>query len=237
MRLNRFIAACGASSRRGADALIASGRVTVNGKAVTTMGPDIDSEKDIVCLDGKQLKAETKKVYIMLNKPSGFISACRDDRGRKTVLSLVSEVEERIFPVGRLDYDTEGLLLLTNDGDFAYRCTHPAHEVEKEYLAIAAGQLSDASIDALRTGIMLDGVRTYPAQVEVKKRTQIETHLSITIHEGRNRQIRRMIEMVGSSVQYLKRISEGSLKLGDLKSGKWRWLTSDELNRFLKLIE
>ena len=237
MRLNRYIAMCGASSRRGADALIASGRVTVNGVAVVTMGPDIDPENDIVCLDGKQLKAESQKVYIMLNKPTGYICACSDDRGRKTVMSLISGVDARIFPVGRLDYDTEGLLLLTNDGDFAYRCTHPAHEVEKEYTAVAAGLLSDTAIEALRKGVMLDGVRTYPAKVEIKKRTQNETHLNITIHEGRNRQVRRMLESVGSSVRYLKRISEGSLKLSGLEPGQWRYLTGVELNQFLQLIE
>lgn len=237
MRLNRYIAMCGASSRRGADALIAGGHVTVNGTTVATMGPNIDIENDIVCLDGRPLRPEPEKVYIILNKPAGYISACRDDRGRKTVLSLIKGVEARIFPVGRLDYDTEGLLMLTNDGDFAYRCTHPAHEVEKEYLAEAAGQLSDAAIESLRAGIMLDGVKTYPAKVEVRMRTQTETHLAITIHEGRNRQVRRMFEAVGSSIRYLKRVSEGSLMLGGLKPGQWRHITGEELNQFLRLIE
>ncbi len=237
MRLNRYIAMCGASSRRGADALIASGRVTVNGDAVTTMGPDIDIDNDTVCLDGKSLKPEPEKVYIVLNKPSGYISACSDDRGRKTVLSLIDGVEARIFPVGRLDYDTEGLLLLTNDGDFAYRCTHPAHEVEKKYLAMATGQLNDAAIESLRTGVMLDGVKTYPATVEVKKRNSRETHLVIAIHEGRNRQVRRMLEAVGSTVKFLRRISEGSLVLGELKPGQWRYLSGEELKQFLRLIE
>ena len=237
MRLNRYIAMCGASSRRGADALIAGGHVTVNGATVTTMGPDVDIDNDIVCLDGKPLKPEAEKVYIILNKPAGYISACRDDRGRRTVLSLVTGVDARLFPVGRLDYDTEGLLLLTNDGDFAYRCTHPAHEVEKEYPAVTAGQLSDEAIKVLREGVMLDGVKTYPAKVEVKKRAQSATHLSITIHEGRNRQVRRMIEDVGSSVRFLKRVSEGSLQLGGLETGQWRHITDEELNQFLRLIE
>jgi pseudouridine synthase len=235
VRLNKYIAACGVCSRRGADALIASGRVSVNGAAVNTMGPDIDETNDAVCLDGKPLRLENRKVYIMLNKPAGYLSTCRDDRGRKTVLSLVSGAGARIFPVGRLDMDTEGLLLLTNDGDFAYRCTHPSHEVTKEYFAVVSGPLSDAALDLLRSGVMLDGEKTRPARVELIRRTPNETHFSITIHEGKNRQVRRMIEFAGASVRYLKRISEGSLALGGLKTGVWRKLTEDEVNRLNNL--
>ena len=237
MRLNRYIAMCGVSSRRGADALIAEGRVTVSGAAVETMGPDIDPDKDEVRLDGQLIQPETRKVYIMLNKPAGTLSTCRDDRGRKTVLSLLDGVDARLFPVGRLDYDTEGLLLLTNDGDFAHQCTHPAHEVEKEYLAVVSGSLEDTEIEALRAGVMLDGMKTYPAKVRVEKRTQRETQLWITIHEGKNRQVRRMIEAVGSSVKYLMRTSEGNLKLGGLDRGKWRYLTDDELKQFMRLLQ
>jgi pseudouridine synthase len=237
VRLNKFIAVCGATSRRGADALIAEGRVTVNGAAVETMGPDVDPDRDEVRLDGRLIMPEARKVYIMLNKPAGYICSCRDDRGRKTVLTLIDGVDARIFPVGRLDYDTEGLLLLTNDGDFAYRCTHPAHEVEKEYLVIAYGLLEETAAEALRAGVMLDGVITSPAMVKVEKRTPEETRLTITVHEGRNRQVRRMIEAVGSSVKYLKRVSEGSLKLGGLKPGKWRYLTDNEFNRLVRLLK
>lgn len=237
MRLNRYIAMCGASSRRGADELIAQGRVTVNGAEVQTMGMDVNPDQDIVCVDGRELKLEEKKVYILLNKPTGYISACRDDRGRKTVLSLVGGVRERIFPVGRLDYDTEGLLLLTNDGDFAYRCTHPAHEVDKQYLVVASGLVGDDALSALRSGVMIEGYRTHPARVEVIKRRAEETRLRITIHEGRNRQVRHMLESVGSSVRYLQRVSEGCLKLGDLKPGEWRYLTADELDRFKRLLQ
>jgi 23S rRNA pseudouridine2605 synthase len=146
-------------------------------------------------------------------------------------------VNERIFPVGRLDYDTEGLLLLTNDGDFAYRCTHPAHEVDKEYFAIVVGALGDEALRTLRTGVTIDDFHTHPARAEVLKRSPEETRLAITIHEGRNRQVRRMIEAVGSSVRYLKRVSEGSLKLGDLKSGRWRYLTEEELGEFMRLLQ
>jgi pseudouridine synthase len=229
VRLNRYIAMCGASSRRGADVLIAAGRVTVNGEIVVTMGPEIDPERDEVRVDNRPLKLEERKVYIMLNKPVGYISACSDDRGRNTVLSLIEGVEERIFPVGRLDYDTEGLLLLTNDGDFAYKCTHPSGEVTKRYLAVTDGMLSDDAIRQLRRGVMLDGTLTSPAVVEIKRRTHDATEILITIHEGRNRQVRRMMEAVGSAVRYLRRVSEGNLELKGLKPGKWRYLTREEI--------
>ncbi len=229
MRLNRYIAMCGASSRRGADVLIAAGRVTVNGEIVVTMGPEIDPERDEVRVDNRPLKLEERKVYIMLNKPVGYISACSDDRGRNTVLSLIEGVEERIFPVGRLDYDTEGLLLLTNDGDFAYKCTHPSGEVKKRYLAVTDGMLSDDAIRQLRRGVMLDGTLTSPAVVEIKRRTHEATEILITIHEGRNRQVRRMMEAVGSAVRYLRRVSEGNLELKGLKPGEWRYLTREEI--------
>jgi len=237
VRLNRYIAKSGASSRRGADALIAQGRVTVNGDVLQTMGVDVDPDRDMVCLDDRPLRPEEKKVYIMLNKPAGYLSACRDDRGRQTVLSLISGVNERIFPVGRLDFDTEGLLLLTNDGDFSYRCTHPAHEVDKQYLVTAAGAIDDDALQKLRSGIMIEGYKTHPAKVELISRTQGETQMYITIHEGRNRQVRRMIEAAGSTVRYLKRVSEGNLELGKLKTGQWRYLTEEERNRLMRLLQ
>lgn len=227
---------CGVCSRRNADALIASGRISVNGADVKTMGPDVDEGRDTVCLDGKQISPEEKKVYIMLNKPTGYLSTCRDDRGRKTVLSLVKGTGARLFPVGRLDYNTEGLLILTNDGDFAYRCTHPSHEVNKEYLVAASGNLSDAALNLLRSGIVLDGEKTRPAKVDVIKHTPNEVHTRITIHEGKNRQVRRMFEAVGLTVRSLKRISEGNLELGDLKTGMWRQLTEEELIRLNNLL-
>ncbi len=236
VRLNKYIAMCGVCSRRGADALIASGRVSVNGTTDVTLGQNIDETKDAVCVNGKPLMLEEEKIYIMLNKPSGYLSACRDDRGRKTVLSLVMEVDARIFPVGRLDLETEGLLLLTNDGEFAYRCTHPSHEVRKEYFVVVAGQVDDAALNMLRSGIVLGGEKTRPAAVEALRRTRDETQLNITIHEGKKRQVRRMVEAAGYSVRYLKRISEGNLKLGDLKPGAWRMLTQDEINGFNQIL-
>ena len=164
MRLNKYIASCGVASRRGADALIVQGRVTVNGRGVDTVGMNINPDTDTVAVDGTLLSLADKKVYIMLNKPAGVLSTCRDDRGRRTVLELVGNVGLRLFPVGRLDYDTEGLLLLTNDGDFAYRCTHPRHEVKKTYIALVHGRL-ETDIRRLESGIVLDEVKTAPAVI------------------------------------------------------------------------
>jgi len=236
MRLNKYIASCGVASRRGADALIAQGRVTVNGKAVDTVGMDINPETDTVAVDGTLLSIADKKIYIMLNKPAGVLSTCRDDRGRKTVLDLVGDVGVRLFPVGRLDYDTKGLLLLTNDGDFTYRCTHPRHEVNKTYVAVVHGLLEDHAIRRLENGVVLDGVKTAPAVINVVHREGRETRLEITIHEGRNRQVRRMFETVGCHVMALKRIAFGSLKLGNLPEGSWRYLTEQELKSIYKQI-
>lgn len=229
MRLNKYIASSGVASRRGADALIAQGRVTVNGRAVDTVGMDINPDTDTVAVDGTLLSLSDKKVYIMLNKPTGVLCTCRDDRGRKTVVDLVGDAGVRIFPVGRLDYDTEGLLLLTNDGDFAYRCTHPRHEVDKTYVATVHGRLDDQAIKRLQNGVVLDGVKTVPAVITVMQRTGVQTRLQITIHEGRNRQVKRMFESVGCHVMALKRISFGSLSLGDLPAGSWRYLTDKEI--------
>jgi 23S rRNA pseudouridine2605 synthase len=229
MRLNKYIASCGVASRRGADALIVQERVTVNGRVVDTVGVDINPDIDTVAVDGTLLLFADKKVYIMLNKPAGVLSTCRDDRGRKTVLDLVGDVGVRLFPVGRLDYDTEGLLLLTNDGDFAYRCTHPRHEVNKTYTALVHGRLDEQAIRRLESGVVLNGVKTAPAVINVLQRAGKETRLEITIHEGRNRQIKRMFESVSCHVMSLKRVSFGSLSLGDLPVGSWRYLSEMEI--------
>lgn len=228
MRLNKYIASCGAASRRGADKLIEQGKVTVNGDVVISMGLNVDENNDIVCLDGAQLVLEDDKVYILLNKPAGFLCACSDDRGRKTVIDLVKTPGKRIFPVGRLDYDTEGLLLLTNDGDFAYRLTHPKHEVSKKYFAIVKGVLTQKVIERLCAGVNIDGVKTSKAEMEILNKTSKRTELNITIHEGRNRQIKNMFELVGCRVSYLKRIAVGRLEIGELPIGKWRMLSKED---------
>ncbi len=231
MRLNKYIASCGVASRRGADKLIAEGKVTVNGAAVTTMGPDVDEYKDDVRIDGKAIKPQTDGVYVMLNKPAGYICSCADDRGRKTVLDLIEGVGGRVFPVGRLDYDTEGLLILTSDGDFAYRCTHPKHEINKKYYAEVEGALDAKAVSELRRGVMVDGRRTSKAEVDMLESKDGYAKLHVAIHEGRNRQVKKMFEAVGCKVTYLKRIAIGELELGGLAPGTWRDLEDSDFIR------
>lgn len=231
MRLNKYIALCGVSSRRGADELIAQGKVTVNGSVISALGTDINTETDIVCIDGREISPEEEHVYIMLNKPAGYISACSDDRGRRTVIDLVKNAGNRIFPVGRLDYDTEGLLILTSDGDFAYRCTHPKHEINKKYLAEIEGALDDNAVRKLREGVIIDGRKTSKATIKIIEKKGNAARLNVTIHEGRNRQVKKMFESVGCSVSYLKRISVGNLELGSLPPGAWRHLSEDEIRQ------
>ena len=228
IRLQKYMAQCGVASRRHSEELIRSGRVRVNGKSVTEMGILV-SEKDRVEVDGKRVGKEQKLVYIMLNKPAGYVSTVYDPQGRRTVLDLVQGVEERIFPVGRLDYDTTGLLLLTNDGDFAYRNTHPGQETTKTYIAEILGNPSERVLDTLRNGVILDGKPTSPADVKVVEEGTKTAVLKIIIHEGRNRQVKRMCEAVGYNVLRLSRIAVGSLTLEDLKPGQWRTLTGREL--------
>lgn len=231
MRLNKYIASCGVASRRGADKLIADGKVTVNGARVTTMGPDIDESSDIVCVDGARISLKDDDVYIMLNKPAGYLCSCSDDRGRKTVLDLIEGVDERIFPVGRLDIDTEGLLILTSDGDFAYRCTHPKHEIGKKYLVVAEGPLDANALKLLRGGVAIDGRKTSPADIELLEQKDGSAKLHVTIHEGRNRQIKKMFEAVHCAVAYLERVSIGNLNLEELQKGAWRHLSEDDFKR------
>ena len=233
MRLNKYIASCGASSRRGADDLITSGRITVNGEAPTSIGQDIDEKADVVYLDGNQIKPEENYLYIMLNKPPSVLSTCSDDRGRRTVLDLLDGVTERVFPVGRLDYDTKGLLLLTNDGDFAYKCTHPKYELAKKYHAVVKGILNDKAIETLSGSISIDGHKTSGAKIEILNRSAKRTELFVTIHEGRNRHIKKLFELAGCKVANLARISIGSLELGSLPEGKWRSLSKSEINNLI----
>lgn len=231
MRLQKFIAECGVASRRRAEKIIESGRVTVNGEIVDYMGCTINPDTDEVCVDGNILRAESKKYYIMLNKPKNYVTTVSDDLGRPTVMHLVSDINARIYPVGRLDFDTTGLLIMTNDGDFANVLTHPKHTVNKTYIARIDKMLSEEQLQRLQRGIELDGVMTAPARAENIKRPKHGFEVKITIHEGRNRQVRRMLEAVGVNVMSLKRISVGSLTLGNLPEGKWRALSDAEINK------
>lgn len=235
MRLQKFLANCSVASRRGAEELIKQGRITVNGSVVTEMGVQIDEENDFVEFDGKPVRPDKKKIYVMLNKPVGFVTTVSDDKGRSTVMELVADIPYRIYPVGRLDYDTEGLLLMTNDGDLTYKITHPKNNIEKTYVAEVTGNITMNTLTALRNGVYLDGVRTAPAKVEVIGATQYGTKLEITIHEGKNRQVRRMFEAVGCIVKKLKRTKEAGLILGHVPLGHWRKLTESEVNMLKKI--
>lgn len=230
IRLQKFLAQCGIASRRKAEEYILQGRVRVNGNVVTELGVKV-SPYDHVEVDGKPVRPEKKKIYIMMHKPRGYVTTVRDPEGRKTVLDLLYGVEERVYPVGRLDYDTSGLLLLTNDGDFANLLMHPRNEILKVYIATVKGKPSEKALERLRNGIEIDGYVTAPAYVKVLNVYENKTKLEITIHEGRNRQIRKMCEKVGHPVVRLKRIAYGTLELGDLKPGEWRYLDENEVKQ------
>jgi len=233
MRLQKYLADCGIASRRKAEELIEKGAVTVNNIVTDKLGTKIN-EADSVKVNGKLVSAPTKKTYILLNKPRGCLSTVKDNFDRQTVIDLIKgEVSARVFPVGRLDYDSEGLLLLTNDGEIAYALTHPKHNIEKTYIAALNGMPSKTGLDKLRKGVFIDGIKTKTAKVRQLQGDMLE----ISITEGKNRQIRKMIETVGFKVLGLKRISVGMLKLGNIPVGRWRHLTKAELNYLKNLIK
>jgi len=236
-RLQKYMASCGVASRRKCEEIIAEGRVKVNGVTVREAGLKIQPGKDRVTVDGKEIIPANKPVYIMLNKPVGYVSTVRDQFMRPTVLDLVRGVKGRIYPVGRLDYDSEGLLLLTNDGNFAYGLTHPRHKVDKTYIVVVQGSPSRKEIDRLRKGVEIDGRMTSPADIRVESVQGNKTTFRVVIHEGRNRQVRRMFETIGYAVVSLKRIGIGKLQLGTLAPGKWRFLEDREVKDLYKEIE
>lgn len=229
-RLQKFMARCGVASRREAESIILAGRVKVNKNIITELGTKVDEDNDKVFLDGERILPEKKLYYIMLNKPKGYVTTAKDEFDRKTVLELVSDIDARLYPVGRLDYDSEGLLLLTNDGDFAYRMTHPTQHIPKKYNAIVAGTPDVGHVMKLRSGVEIDGYITKPAKVEIADTRERTTQLNITISEGKNRQIRKMCEAIGFPVMKLTRVSIGNVSLGNLPKGKWRHLSEGELN-------
>ncbi|MBP1745177.1 MAG: pseudouridine synthase [Firmicutes bacterium] len=228
-RLQKYMARCGAASRRKSEELISAGRVTVNGQTVSDMGYKVN-EGDEVKLDGKPLLPESRKVYIALNKPVGYVSTVKDERGRKTLLDLV-DVPERIYPIGRLDYDTSGLILLTNDGEIYNKVIHPREEKNKVYIAMIQGILTGKEIEAFENGLEIEGYVTAPAEIKTRRILGRNAEVEITIHEGRNRQIRKMCEKIGHPVITLKRISIGSIEIGGLEAGKWRFLTEKEVGQ------
>ncbi len=223
IRLQKLLSARGVCSRRQAEEWIAAGRVLVNG-VTCGVGDSADPDIDTVTLDGKPLPVEEKRLYIMLHKPRGFVTTLSDEKGRPNAAQLVADCGTRVFPIGRLDMDSEGLLLFTNDGEFANRLAHPSHEVEKTYRVFVTGDTPD-SIERVKQPIVLDGYKIRPPKVF----PEAPGRLRITIHEGRNRQVRRMCAAAGMQVTRLIRIGEGKLRLGDLPRGKWRYLTEEEM--------
>ena len=228
IRLNKYIAECGICSRRKADILIESGKVLVNDIVIKDLGVKIDDTKDQVKVDGKTISKEDKFVYIMLNKPKGYVTTNSEQFGRKSVLDLI-DTDYRIFPIGRLDMYTEGLLLLTNDGEFANKLMHPKNKVEKTYIANVKGNITEEKIENLRNGVDIGGYITKPAQVRIISKDKNE--IEIKISEGKNRQVRKMCEAVGLKVINLKRTSVGKLNLGNLKIGKYRYLNKNEIDK------
>ncbi len=232
VRLQKYIAMSGEASRRSAEKMIEEGRISVNGQKVTEQGMKVEIGADRVLLDGREIKVRNKKYYIMLNKPVGYVSTVKDQFERPTVIDIVKKDlgDVRIFPVGRLDYETEGMLLMTNDGDFTYRVTHPKFHMEKTYIAVIKGGITKGGINKLKSGVVIDNYKTAPAQAEILDAIDGHTTVKITIHEGRNRQVRKMFEAIGCTVTALQRIKIGIVELGNLPLGRWRHLTSHEIN-------
>lgn len=234
-RLNKYLAASGVSSRRGADALIADGLVKVNGKVVDKMGVMINPDNDTVVVDGMIVKPVENYSYVMFYKPKGCITTTSDELGRKTIFDYINLDIPHLLPVGRLDYDTEGLLLLTNDGDLAHTLTHPSHEVPKTYLVRVEGELPEHNLAQLRKGVEIDGEKTNRCKVKLLEFVDNTSKVQITITEGRNRQVRRMFEAIGKEVFFLKRIAIGDLQLGGLSRGANRFLRDREIEYLKKL--
>jgi len=229
-RLQKLMAHAGIASRRESEKMIEDGRVKVNGKVIREMGFKTDPDKDVIEVDNQIVSVGEEKVYLLLYKPKGYLSTTDDPRGRRTVMDLV-DVPQRIYPVGRLDYDTEGLLILTNDGELTYKFTHPSHEVNKVYHALVKGDPTQQTLATLRRGVLLEDGPTAHAQVKQLKKIQGNTLLEIIIHEGRNRQVRRMCKAVGHPVLDLKRVAIGDLTLSNLVPGQYLHISKDRLER------
>ena len=230
VRLQKFLAASGVASRREAERLIQAGRIEVNGAPVTRLGTRIDPERDLVRVDGQRVRGADRRVYYLLHKPKGFITTSSDPEGRPTVLELLQGVRERVFPVGRLDWNTEGLLILTNDGELAFRLTHPSSHVPKVYRVKVRGSVDAQGLESIRRGLNLGGRRTLPAQV-TRISAQSNSWLQVTLVEGKKNQIRRMFQRIGHPVQKLRRIAIGPISDRALKPGEFRRLSEPEVRR------
>ncbi len=233
MRINKYLADCGVASRRGSEKILLEGRVKVNGKKVDSVNYAL-KEGDSVSVDGKTVMPSRKKYYIMLHKPKGYVTTLKDELGRKTVMELI-DIKARLFPVGRLDYDTEGLLILTNDGALANVLTHPKHKISKTYVARVSGMVKEEERLLLEKGVLIDGKMTLPAAVTVLEGDVHKTKLEITIYQGQNRQVRRMLESLDKPVEFLKRTQIGEIRLGGLSRGQYRDLNKKELEYLMSL--
>lgn len=232
IRLQKYLSECGVASRRKAEELILNRKVKVNGR-YATIGDKINPKKDTVTVSGKKIVRNKKKYYVLLHKPRGFITTMSDEMERKCVAQLVDDIPERVYPVGRLDKDSEGMLLMTNDGEFANAMTHPKKHVPKTYRVTVREKINENQLNQLTEAMIIDGYKTMPAEVHVVKREDTRTVLEIILYEGRNRQIRKMCESVGLTVIRLKRTAVGSIKLGMVPQGKWRDLTDDEVHKLM----
>lgn len=232
-RLQKFLANAGIASRRKCEELIKEEKIQVNGMTVTELGTKINPQKDIVKYDGKIIKENSNKIYILLNKPIGYVTTVKDQFNRDTVMDLI-KIKERIVPVGRLDMYTSGALILTNDGNFVYKCTHPKHEITKTYTVTLKGIITKEEVEQLKKGVDIGGYTTRPAKIKILKTDQEKdiSRLEIIIHEGKNRQVRKMCEAVGRKVLALHRTKIGNIGVKDLPLGKWRYLKTEEINRF-----
>lgn len=235
MRLQKYLALSGVASRRASEKLISEGHVAVNGHVITEMGVQVNEAADQITVDGKLIHLEEEKHYLAYYKPVGEVTTVSDPEGRATVMDKFRDYPVRLYPVGRLDFDSEGLLLLTNDGDMMNSLLHPSHEVDKTYLAKVSNRVEEEAIRRLRAGVQLDGRLTSPAHVRVVRYEAFDTVLLVTIHEGRYRQVRRMFEAVGHQVVQLKRVGFGPIQLGDLPRGTWRQLTPNEIRKLKEL--
>ncbi|MGM0499427.1 MAG: pseudouridine synthase [Bacillota bacterium] len=227
-RLQKVMAHAGVASRRKSEEIIAEGRVKVNGEIVTEMGFKVDPKQDEIVVDGEVI-SEEKKRYILLNKPEGYITTVSDPEDRPTVMDLIPDLKQRLYPAGRLDYDSSGLLIMTNDGDLTYKLTHPKKEVDKKYRVWADGELSREDFEKFEAGMIIDGQKTAPAEISNVKYKDYQTEFDVVIHEGRNRQVRRMCKIAGFPVASLKRIAFAFLTLEGLEEGDFRYLSEQEV--------
>ncbi|MBQ7880989.1 MAG: rRNA pseudouridine synthase [Clostridia bacterium] len=235
MRINKYLADCGVASRRKCDELISQGKVKVNGKVTRELGVDI-KPTDVVLFENRVVRPTVRRVYYKLHKPKGYVTTASDEKGRKTVVELMRKVQERVYPIGRLDYDTEGLLILTNDGDITNILTHPKNAVKKTYIATVEGDVTPEDVKKISKGIDIGGYTTQPCSITIKEKDDKFTRVEVIISEGKNHQVKKMFEAVGKTVAFLKRTSIGEIKLGGLARGEYKALTTKEI-AYLKSLQ